>query len=204
MDFDMIDFDSPPDAPLPVFDKWLAEAETTEPNDANAVAVATVDADGMPNVRMVLLKGLSEDGFVFYTNFDSAKGRELTASGKAAMCFHWKSLHRQVRVRGPVAPVSATEADAYFASRARESRIGAWASQQSSPVEDRAALEQAVMSMTQKFDGQDVPRPPHWSGWRLSPLTIEFWQDGDFRLHDRLIYERATVVDPWRTRRLYP
>jgi len=199
-----MNFDNPPAAPLPVFDSWLAEAEKTEPNDPNAVAVATVDADGLPNVRMVLLKGLSEDGFVFYTNFESVKGRELTANAKAAMCFHWKSLHRQVRVRGPVAPVSDAEADAYFASRARESRIGAWASQQSRPVNSRAELEKTVEEMTEKFDGQDVPRPPHWSGWRLAPLSIEFWQDGDFRLHDRLIYHREAVTAPWETKRVYP
>ncbi|MGC6471921.1 MAG: pyridoxamine 5'-phosphate oxidase [Parvibaculales bacterium] len=204
MDFDNIDFDRPPAAPLPIFESWLAQAEETEPNDPNAVAVATVDADGMPNVRMVLLKGLSEAGFVFYTNFDSVKGRELMTNAKAAMCFHWKSLHRQVRVRGPVAPVDADEADAYFASRARESRIGAWASQQSRPVDNRAALEKAVEAMTQEFDGQDVPRPPNWSGWRLTPLSIEFWQDGDFRLHDRLVYDRESGSAPWRTQRVYP
>ena len=201
---DPMDFDNPPPAPLPVFDNWLAEAEKTEPNDPNAVAVATVDEDGMPNVRMVLLKGLSEEGFVFYTNFESIKGRELTVNAKAAMCFHWKSLQRQVRVRGPVAPVEDEEADAYFASRARESRIGAWASQQSRQVDNRAELEMAVERMTQKFEGQDVPRPPHWSGWRLAPLSIEFWQDGNYRLHDRVIYERQSLTSPWQTKRMYP
>lgn len=199
-----MDFDKPPAKPLPVFNEWLAAAEEKEINDPNAVAVATVDADGLPNLRMVLLKGHDERGFVFYTNFDSTKGRELLAHPKAALCFHWKSLQRQIRIRGAIEQVSDAEADAYFASRARGSRIGAWASQQSRPVADRATLEQSVEDMTQKFEGQDVPRPPHWSGWRLVPQLIEFWEDGAYRLHNRVVYERATAQQDWQVKRLYP
>lgn len=199
-----MDFDKPPAKPLPVFNEWLAAAEEKEINDPNAVCVATVDADGLPNLRMVLLKGHDERGFVFYTNFDSTKGRELLAHPKAALCFHWKSLQRQIRIRGAIEQVSDAEADAYFASRARGSRIGAWASQQSRPVADRATLEQSVEDMTQKFEGQDVPRPPHWSGWRLVPQLIEFWEDGAYRLHNRVVYERATAQQDWQVKRLYP
>ena len=199
-----MDFDKPPAKPLPVFNEWLAAAEEKEINDPNAVCVATVDADGLPNLRMVLLKGHDERGFVFYTNFDSTKGRELLAHPKAALCFHWKSLQRQIRIRGAIEQVSDAEADAYFASRARGSRIGAWASQQSRPVADRATLEQSVEDMTQKFEGQDVPRPPHWSGWRLVPQLIEFWEDGAYRLHNRVVYERATSQQDWQVKRLYP
>ncbi len=199
-----MDFDKPPAKPLLVFNEWLAAAEEKEINDPNAVAVATVDADGLPNLRMVLLKGHDERGFVFYTNFDSTKGRELLAHPKAALCFHWKSLQRQIRIRGAIEQVSDAEADAYFASRARGSRIGAWASQQSRPVADRATLEQSVEDMTQKFEGQDVPRPPHWSGWRLVPQQIEFWEDGAYRLHNRVVYERATAQQDWQVKRLYP
>ena len=199
-----MDFDQPPANPFSVFNDWLAAAEEKEINDPNAVAVATVDSDGLPNLRMVLLKGHDERGFVFYTNFESAKGRELLAHPKAALCFHWKTLQRQIRIRGAIEQVSDAEADAYFASRARESRIGAWASLQSRPVADRAALEQAVNDMTQKFEGQDVPRPPHWSGWRLVPHMIEFWEDGAYRLHNRVVYERATAQQEWQVKRLYP
>jgi len=192
------------DEPYRLFAAWFAEAEKSEPNDANGLALATVDTDGMPNVRMVLLKGFDESGFVFYTNFESAKGKEILASMKAAMCFHWKSLRRQVRLEGAVAPTTAEEADAYFASRDRGSQIGAWASEQSRPLESRFALEKRVAEFTARHVIGKVPRPPHWSGFRLKPVLIEFWQDGAFRLHDRLEYRRASPDAPWTTRTLYP
>ena len=188
--------------PLALFANWLGDAEKTEPNDPNAVALATVDADGLPDVRMVLLKGYDERGFVFYTNFESAKGVEILGSMKAAMCFHWKSLRRQVRLRGPVEIVSDEEADAYYASRARGSRIGAWASKQSRPLESRFALEKAVTEYTARHAIGDIPRPPYWSGFRIMPQTIEFWHDRPFRLHDRLVFSRDG--EGWRTTRLYP
>jgi pyridoxamine 5'-phosphate oxidase len=191
------------DDPLRLFTAWLSDATASEPNDPNAMALATVDADGMPNVRMVLLKGL-DSGFVFYTNFESAKGRELLASGKAALCFHWKSLRRQVRVRGPVAVVDDAEADAYYASRPRGSRIGAWASKQSRPLEGRFALEAEVARTTARFGIGEIPRPPHWSGFRLMPLSIEFWHDRPFRLHDRAQFTRSAAGEPWTKVRLYP
>ena len=190
--------------PFALFAQWLAEAEKTEPNDPTALSLATVDPDGLPNVRMVLLKGFDERGFVFYTNFESHKGVELLASMKAAMCFHWKSLRRQVRLRGPVSVVDDEEADAYFASRPRGSRIGAWASRQSRPLESRFALEKEVARFTAKYAIGPVPRPPHWSGFRLSPTHIEFWKDGKFRLHDRFIFTRQQEGAPWRTERFYP
>ncbi|WP_265515918.1 pyridoxamine 5'-phosphate oxidase [Nitratireductor luteus] len=189
--------------PYRVFAEWLAEAEKSEPNDPNATALATVDPDGMPNVRMVLLKGFDEEGFVFYTNFESAKGGEILATMKAAMCFHWKSLRRQVRIRGAVEKVSDAEADAYFASRPRGSRIGAWASKQSRPLESRFALEKAVAEYTAKYAVGEIPRPPYWSGFRIRPVSIEFWQDKPFRLHDRLVFTR-TDAGKWETERLYP
>jgi pyridoxamine 5'-phosphate oxidase len=189
--------------PLRLFEAWLADAERSEPNDPNAVALATVDADGLPNVRMVLLKGV-DSGFVFYTNFESAKGRELLASGKAALCFHWKSLRRQVRVRGPVAVVDDAEADAYYASRARGSRIGAWASKQSRPLEGRFALEAEVARFTARFGIGEIPRPAHWSGFRLTPVSIEFWHDRPFRLHDRVQFTRTEPAQAWTKTRLYP
>jgi pyridoxamine 5'-phosphate oxidase len=188
--------------PFRLFAEWLGEAERAEPNDPNAMALATVDGDGMPNVRMVLLKGLDGGGFVFFTNYESAKGRELLASRKAALCFHWKSLRRQIRVRGPVEEVSKAEADAYFATRARGSRIGAWASQQSRPLESRFALEKAVALYAAKFAIGDIPRPDYWSGFRLMPVEIEFWRDREFRLHDRIQFRRAG--DGWQKTRLYP
>lgn len=188
--------------PIALFGEWLGEAEASEPNDPNAMALATVDNDGLPDVRMVLLKGFDADGFVFFTNYESAKGRELLAHPKAALCFHWKSRRRQVRVRGPVSEVSKGEADDYFASRARGSRIGAWASKQSRPLESRFALEKAVAVWTAKFGIGDIPRPDYWSGFRIAPLEIEFWQDGAFRLHDRLKFRREG--DAWTTTRLYP
>jgi pyridoxamine 5'-phosphate oxidase len=190
------------DEPFVLFTAWLKAAEASEPNDPNAMALATVDANGMPDVRMVLLKGFDEKGFVFFTNFESAKGRELLANPKAALCFHWKSLRKQVRVRGPVSVVSDDEADAYFASRPRGSRIGAWASQQSRPLEWRFALEKAVAAYTARYAIGDIPRPPYWSGFRLAPEEIEFWSDGAFRLHDRVKFTRKG--EGWEKTRLYP
>lgn len=192
------------DDPFSLFRVWLAEATASEPNDANAMALATVDADGMPNVRMVLLKGFDELGFVFYTNTESQKGSELLAQQKAAAVFHWKSLRRQVRVRGPVSRVTPEEADAYFASRPRDSRIGAWASQQSRPLESRFALEKAVARYAAKYAIGDVPRPPYWAGFRIAPRYIEFWKDGAFRLHDRAIFRRSSPDDSWTRTRFYP
>lgn len=188
--------------PFNLFGEWLKEAEASEPNDANAMALATVDEEGLPNVRMVLLKGYDERGFVFYTNFQSQKGQEILGTMKAAIVFHWKSLRRQVRVRGPVSVVSNAEADAYFDSRPLNSRIGAWASAQSRPLESRFALEKAVASYAAKFAIGTVPRPPHWSGFRIAPMQIEFWRDGAFRLHDRLRFDRDSAG--WTRTRLYP
>ena len=190
--------------PFRLFAAWLEDAKKSEINDANGVALATVDADGMPDVRMVLLKGFDESGFVFYTNFESAKGRELLGSMKAAMCFHWKSLRRQVRVRGPVEIVSDAEADAYYATRPRGSRIGAWASQQSQPLESRFALEKAVARFTAKYGIGEIPRPAHWTGFRVRPVQIEFWHDRPFRLHDRLVFRRAEGAGGWTRQQLYP
>lgn len=190
------------DEPWALFQTWLDEATRTEPNDPNAMALATVDADGLPNVRMVLLKGFDEDGFVFYTNTESNKGRELLGQKKAALVLHWKSLRRQVRARGPVTLVSDAEADAYFQSRARDSRIGAWASQQSRPLESRFALEKAVAVNAAKYALGEVPRPSYWTGFRIAPVSIEFWQDKPFRLHDRVVFTREG--EGWRKTRLYP
>ncbi|QDC02890.1 pyridoxamine 5'-phosphate oxidase [Mesorhizobium sp. 8] len=189
--------------PYKLFTEWLQDATGSEPNDPNAVALASVDADGLPDVRMVLLKGFDERGFVFYTNFESAKGREILGSMKAAMCFHWKSLRRQVRVRGPVEVVSDAEADAYYATRPRGSRIGAWASKQSRPLESRFALEKAVAEYTARYAIGDIPRPKHWSGFRILPQTIEFWHNGAFRLHDRIVFSRNRDGG-WGKTRLYP
>ena len=197
-------FIEPPHDPIAAFDGWLQEAAASEPNDPNAMSLATVGADGMPNARMVLLKGHDARGFVFYTNLESQKGDELADNAQAALCFHWKSLHRQVRVQGPISAVSDAEADAYFNSRGRQSRIGAWASQQSRPLVDRAELEAAFAKIDAQYPDEDIPRPPHWSGRRISPLRIEFWQDGDHRLHDRLVFKRASADAAWETERLYP
>jgi len=197
-------FIEPPHDPIAAFDGWLQEAAASEPNDPNAMSLATVGADGMPNARMVLLKGHDARGFVFYTNLESQKGGELADNAQAALCFHWKSLHRQVRVQGPISAVSDAEADAYFNSRGRQSRIGAWASQQSRPLANRAELEGVFAKIDAQYPDEDIPRPPHWSGRRITPLRIEFWQDGDHRLHDRLVFKRASADAAWETERLYP
>lgn len=190
--------------PLELFAVWYAEAEKSEPNDPTALSLATVGPDGTPAVRMVLLKDFDTSGFVFYTNHQSRKGEHLLAHPKAAMLFHWKSLRRQVRLEGPAAPTTAEEADEYFATRQRGSQIGAWASDQSRPLESRFALEKRVAEYGARHVIGKVPRPPHWSGFRLTPLLIEFWQDGAFRLHDRLEYRRPAPNAPWTTRTLYP
>jgi pyridoxamine 5'-phosphate oxidase len=188
--------------PYALFSEWLGEATSKELNDPTAMALATVDGGGMPNVRTVLLKGVEDGGFVFFTNFESDKGREILANPKAALCFHWKSLRRQVRVRGTVAPVSDAAADAYFATRPRGSRIGAWASKQSRPLESRFALEKAVAAYAAKFAVGEVPRPGYWSGFRVTAEVIEFWKEGRFRLHDRVVFRRRG--DAWEKTRLYP
>jgi pyridoxamine 5'-phosphate oxidase len=190
--------------PFLLFNQWFDAAQASEVNDPNAFSLATVDEFGMPNARMVLLKGHDLRGFVFYTNFESTKGLEILRSLKAAMCFHWKTQLRQVRIRGEVEIVSNEEADIYYYSRARESRIGAWASHQSRPLENREILEQNVFALTQNFADQELKRPPHWSGFRIIPCEIEFWQDGTFRLHDRLKFTRASPQHEWNSARLYP
>lgn len=190
--------------PFRLFALWLKDAEGSEVNDPNAMAVASVDETGLPDVRMTLLKDFDEAGFVFYTNFESKKGVELLTSKKAALLFHWKSLRRQVRIRGAVEVVSDAEADAYFASRPRTSRIGAWASRQSRPLESRFALEKAVAEYGLKYGLGEVPRPPHWSGFRVVPSSIEFWHDRPFRLHDRLEFNRSAPGAAWEKVRLYP
>jgi pyridoxamine 5'-phosphate oxidase len=190
------------DEPVPLFIEWLEAAKASEPNDANAMTLATVDDQGTPDARMVLLKDVDGRGFTFYSNQESAKGEQLWAHPSAALLFHWKSLRRQVRVRGLIERVSDAEADAYFASRARESRIGAWASDQSRPLDSRAALEARVAEQTAGFEGQDVSRPDRWTGWRVIPQQIEFWRDRPFRLHDRLRFDRDG--EAWRPTRLWP
>lgn len=190
--------------PFSLFGTWLKDATASEINDPNAVAVATVDENGLPNVRMVLLKGYDERGFVFYTNFESQKGQEILGQKKAAMVFHWKSLRRQVRLRGEVEVVSDAEADEYYATRPRGSRIGAWASKQSRPLEGRFALEKAVAEYTARYAIGEIPRPPHWSGFRIRPVSIEFWHDRPFRLHDRVEFRRDTPEGDWKKVRMYP
>ena len=192
------------DEPFALFGRWFEEAKAAEVNDPNAVVVATADADGAPDARMVLLKDYDDRGFVFYTNTGSAKGRQLGANPQAALLFHWKSLRRQVRVRGPVEQVSDAEADAYFASRARDSQIGAWASEQSRPMEGRFVLERRAAEFALRFGIRPVPRPPHWTGFRVRPLRLEFWRDRPFRLHDRLTFSRDDLEGPWTTARLFP
>ncbi|WP_310621009.1 pyridoxamine 5'-phosphate oxidase [Flexibacterium corallicola] len=197
-------YDKEVNAPFKLFADWLNEAKTSEINDPNAMSLASVDPDGLPNIRMVLLQSFDEKGFVFYTNYESAKGCELQENMKAASCFHWKSLRRQVRVRGEVVKVTPEEADAYFASRPRGSRIGAWASKQSRPLESRFALEKEVAKFTAKYAIGEIPRPDYWSGFRIIPLQIEFWHDRAYRLHDRFVYSRKTAELPWGKTRLYP
>jgi len=190
--------------PLRLFAAWFADARRAEPVNPEAMALATVDADGLPNVRMVLLKGFDERGFVFYTNADSVKGNELKDAPKAALTFYWKSLQRQVRLRGGVEPVSEAEADAYFATRSRTAQIGAWASKQSTALESRMAFEKAIARYAAKFAIGTVPRPPYWNGYRVVPQEIEFWQERQFRLHDRITFKRSDQSAPWSKMRLYP
>ena len=189
--------------PFEIAQAWLTEAEASEVNDPNAIALSTVDPDGLPNVRMVLLKEIAADGFVFYTNYDSAKGTELAATGMAAFVMHWKSLRRQIRVRGTVARTDGPEADAYYASRSLKSRLGAWASQQSRPLSSRSALMAEVAKVSAKH-GTNPPRPPFWGGFKITPVEIEFWADGDFRLHDRFVWRREAPEMPWEITRLNP
>jgi len=189
---------------LRLFTAWLKDATEAEPRDPTAMTLATVDAEGVPNARMVLLKGVDKRGFVFYTNMESTKGRELDAHPVAALVFHWKSSNRQVRVRGAVEKVTPEEADAYFASRPKQAQIGAWASKQSKPLESRLAFEKAVAVYAAKYALGDVPRPPYWSGYRIVQTQIEFWQDRPFRLHDRVEFCRAGATAAWTKQRLYP
>lgn len=192
------------DEPFALFEAWLNEAIKSEPNDPNAMALATVDPDGLPDVRMVLMKGFDTEGFVFYSHIASQKGRELAANPKAALLFHWKSLRRQVRIRGNVTPVTDAEADAYFATRPKQAQIGAWASKQSQELESRFAFEQAIAKVAAKHVIGEVPRPPGWSGWRIAPTRIEFWHDRPFRLHDRIEFRRDAAGQSWSKTRMYP
>src|SRR3954466_2696731 len=195
---------TPREDPFALFDIWFAEARQSEPNEPNAMALATADAQGRPDVRMVLLKDADANGFVLYTNYESAKGAELEANSFAALCFHWKSIGKQVRVRGPVAKVSEAESDAYFATRAKDSQIGAWASPQSRLMQGRFAFEKEVAKYAAKYALAKVPRPPYWGGFRVTPLELEFWRNRPFRLHDRLVYRRDAPTSPWCTERLFP
>ncbi|WP_422344702.1 pyridoxamine 5'-phosphate oxidase [Parasphingorhabdus sp.] len=190
--------------PFPLFESWFAEARETELNDSNAMTIATADANGQPAARMVLLKGHDRNGFVFYTNQESRKAADIAANPKAAILFHWKSLRRQIRIEGPLSTVSNATADAYFATRSRDSQLGAWASDQSRPLDARATFEARYDEMKARFEGQDVPRPPHWSGYRLMPQRFEFWQDREHRLHERRTFVRADGGDDWTEGMLYP
>lgn len=190
--------------PIRLFGEWMADAEASEINDPNAMSLATVDSDGLPNVRMVLLKGVDDAGFVFYTNLGSAKSQELGSNSQAALCFHWKSLRRQIRIRGHVSQVEDDEANIYFASRPKASQIGAWASKQSQVLESRFALEKRIAKFTTRFAAGEVSRPEFWSGFRLQPIEIEFWHDRPYRLHDRIVFRRDSVENEWEKSRLYP
>ncbi len=190
--------------PFRLFDAWFAEAKRSEPRDPNAMSLATIDADGLPNLRTVLLKGVDEHGFSFYTNTESQKGRELGTAPRAALLFYWKSLNRQVRIRGAVERVTPAEADAYFATRPKQAQIGAWASQQSRPLESRLAFEKAIALYGAKYVIGSVPRPPHWSGYRVLPISMEFWHDRPYRLHDRIEFKRAELGAAWAKTRMYP
>ena len=190
--------------PFALFDLWMSEAETAEVNDPNAMSLATIDDKGLPDVRMILLKGSDARGFVFYTNEDSTKGVQLNSNPKAAICLHWKSLRRQVRARGIIEPVSSEEADAYFATRSRDSQIGAWSSRQSRPFAGENDLEEAIKQNQERFGEGEVPRPPFWKGYRIRPLEIEFWFDQNFRLHDRILFTRDHIESPWQKQRLFP
>ena len=192
------------DDPITLFNNWMKDAEASEPSDPNAMALATAGPDGIPNVRMVLLKGVDRNGFIFYSNAESIKGAELARNPHAAINFHWKSLRKAVRAQGSVTQVSDAEADAYFATRPKDSQIGAWASPQSRPMEGRFAFEKSLAEYSVKYALTKVPRPPYWTGWRITPLRIEFWRDRPFRLHDRLVYVRDTAQQAWRTERLFP
>ncbi len=198
-----IDFTAP-NEPLPLFAEWFALAQQHEPNDPSAMTLATVGDDGAPSARIMLMKGYDASGFTFFTNRQSHKGNQLAQRQLAALCFHWKSLRRQVRIEGDVAPVGDSESDEYFATRPRGSQIGAWASQQSRPLASRAALEEGIAEVERRYVGQPVPRPPHWGGYRVTPRRIEFWQDREFRLHDRIIYTRDDANAPWQRERFFP
>ncbi len=195
---------TPPADPWTLFREWYALAEKQEPSDPNAMSLATLGEGEMPSARIVLLKNFDEKGFVFFTNRQSRKGGQLSSHPKAALCLHWKSLHRQIRAEGIITSVDEAESDAYHASRPRGSQIGAWASQQSQPLKDRAALERRAAELEKQYEGKTIPRPPHWGGYRLTPLLIEFWQERPFRLHDRIVYQRRGDKDAWTIERLYP